>query len=42
MLKEKIKEATAKYNDLVQKRSTLLKEADTASEVKDIKEWNMK
>ena len=42
MLKEKIKEATAKYNDLVQKRSTLLKEADTASEVKDIKEIRSK
>ncbi|WP_282805946.1 phage major capsid protein [Lactobacillus isalae] len=42
MLKEKIKEATAKYNDLVQKRSALLKDADTASEVKDIKEIRSK
>lgn len=42
MLKEKIKEATTKYNDLVQKRSALLKDADTASEVKDIKEIRSK
>lgn len=42
MLKEKIKEAIAKYNDLVQKRSALLKEANTASEVKDIKEIRSK
>lgn len=42
MLKEKIKEATAKYNDLVQKRSTLLKDADTVSEVKNIKEIRSK
>lgn len=42
MLKEKIKEATAKYNDLVQKRSALLKDANTASEVKDIKEIRSK
>lgn len=41
MLKEKIKEATAKYNDLVQKRSSLLDKADKA-DAKDIKEIRSK
>lgn len=41
MLKEKIKEATAKYNDLVQKRSSLLDKANKA-DAKEIKEIRSK
>lgn len=41
MLKKKIKEATAKYNDLVQKRSSLLDKADKA-DTKEIKEIRSK